>query len=89
MRRIALFALLQLVFLSACGGSGNDLNDSGSGSSQTIASPAANVVSMSVDAGPPGTSGSFNIPFVRVTVCAPGSATNCQTFDHIQVDTGS
>ncbi len=27
--------------------------------------------------------------YVNVTVCAPGSTTNCQTIDHVQVDTGS
>ncbi len=27
--------------------------------------------------------------FVNVTICAPGSTTNCQTIDHVQVDTGS
>ena len=27
--------------------------------------------------------------FVTVTLCEPGSTTNCQTIDHVQVDTGS
>jgi Protein of unknown function (DUF3443) len=27
--------------------------------------------------------------YVNVTICAPGSTTNCQTIDHVQVDTGS
>ncbi len=88
MRRIALFAFIQLVFLCACGGGSNDLASSASG--QTIASAGPNVVSITVDAGPSGTNGgSFNIPFVTLTVCAPGSTTNCQTIDHIEVDTGS
>jgi hypothetical protein len=30
-----------------------------------------------------------NIAFVSVTLCAPGGTTNCQTIDHVQVDTGS
>jgi hypothetical protein len=30
-----------------------------------------------------------NTLFVTITVCVPGSTTNCQTIDHIQVDTGS
>ncbi len=30
-----------------------------------------------------------NVAFVSVTLCAPGSTTNCQTIDHVQVDTGS
>ena len=29
------------------------------------------------------------IPFITITICAPGSSSNCQTIDHIQVDTGS
>jgi hypothetical protein len=32
---------------------------------------------------------SANTAFVSVTICAPGSTTNCQTIDNIQVDTGS
>jgi hypothetical protein len=87
-RRIALFALIQLVFLSACGGGSNDLAPGG-GSGQTIASAGPNVASLIVDAGVPGTQGTFNLPFVTVTVCAPGSTTNCQSIDHISVDTGS
>ena len=30
-----------------------------------------------------------NVMYVNVTLCAPGSTTNCQTIDHVQVDTGS
>jgi len=44
----------------------------------------ANVI---VDQGP--SNNSVNTLFTSVTVCAPGSTTNCQTIDHIQVDTGS
>ena len=31
----------------------------------------------------------INTAYTTVTVCAPGSTSNCQTIDHIQVDTGS
>jgi hypothetical protein len=95
-RRIYIFALIQLTFLAACGGSGGLLSTSsgstgGTGSGQTIASAASNVVSVSVDAGPAGVGANttFNIPYISVTICAPGSTTNCQTIDHIEVDTGS
>jgi hypothetical protein len=98
-RRIFLFAFIQLVFLSACGGGSSDLTGgssstgtgTGTGSGQTIASAAANVVSVSVDAGPSGVGSNttFNIPYVSVTICPPGSTTNCETIDHIEVDTGS
>jgi Protein of unknown function (DUF3443) len=66
--------------LGGCGGGG------GGGGGSTPPPPAQNVQPMSVDAGPDGIP---NIAFVSLTVCAPGSTTNCQTIDHIQVDTGS
>jgi hypothetical protein len=40
-----------------------------------------------VDSGP--SNNSVNTLFVSVKFCVPGSTTNCQTVDHIQVDTGS
>jgi len=50
----------------------------------------ANVAPILVDAGPePQTFTSTNIAFVSVTVCVPGSTTQCQTIDHVMVDTGS
>ena len=30
-----------------------------------------------------------NVAYVTVTICAPGSTTNCQSIDHVSVDTGS
>jgi hypothetical protein len=45
------------------------------------------VATLTVDAGPD--QNSVNTPFVSVTVCSPGSTTNCTTVDHIEVDTGS
>jgi hypothetical protein len=98
-RRIFLFAFIQLIFLSACGGGGASLLDGGgtstggggtSGSGQNIASAGPNVVAVTVDAGPAGVQANtvFNIPYVSVMICAPGT-TNCQTIDHIEVDTGS
>ena len=99
MRKIALFALIQLLFaLSACGGgggsgslggSGGNGGTGGNGGSGGIASPGPNVATITVDSGPAGSVGVFNTPFVTVTICAPGSTTNCQTIDHIEVDTGS
>lgn len=49
---------------------------------------------MTVDAGPAALAQanppyqSLNVPYISVTVCAPGTS-NCQTIDHIEVDTGS
>jgi len=95
-RKIALFALIQLIFaLSACGGGGGSSSLSGSGGnggnggSGAIAGAGPNVATITVDSGPTGAVGVFNTPFVTVTICAPGSTTNCQTIDHIEVDTGS
>ena len=49
-----------------------------------------NVLPIIVDAGPlPSTYPTVNVPYVSVTICSPGSSTNCQTIDHIIVDTGS
>lgn len=60
------------------------------GGSQTIATAGApNVEPVLVDGGPTGLSpSSVNTPFISVTVCVPGT-NNCQTIDHVEVDTGS
>jgi hypothetical protein len=46
---------------------------------------AANVARVTVDAG---VSSVPNMPFVSITICAPGTSA-CQTIDHVLVDTGS
>jgi hypothetical protein len=71
------------------GGGGGGSGGGGGGGGTT----AYNVANAIVDQGPTaliqsGTVAS-NIMYVKVTVCAPGSTSNCQTIDHIQVDTGS
>ncbi len=49
-----------------------------------------NTVAGLVDAGPAALANpALNILYVSVTICAPGSTTNCQVVDHMQVDTGS
>lgn len=94
----ALFALI----VSACGGGGGGSSGSNSAagsSGSTSASPApavsnttptpqalaANAVRVTIDAG---VSDVPNMPFVSLTICAPGT-TQCQTIDHVLVDTGS
>ncbi|TFV89669.1 DUF3443 domain-containing protein [Oxalobacteraceae bacterium OM1] len=81
--------------LAACGGGGDSTSqpatsgqpqaatNAGAGSTQLAAT--ANAVPISIDPGP---SNDVNVPFVSVTVCVPGS-NNCQTVDHVLVDTGS
>ncbi|HEX3912729.1 MAG TPA: DUF3443 family protein [Steroidobacteraceae bacterium] len=69
----------------SCGGGGGG----GGGTTPPPPPPASvnNTASVIVDQGPSGIS--VNTLFTSVTVCAPGSTTNCQTIDHVQVDTGS
>jgi len=66
----------------ACSGK---LSSSGTGP----VTPAMNVASAVVDAGPTTTASAFNTLFTTVTICVPGSTTECQSIDHVQVDTGS
>jgi hypothetical protein len=94
--RLFLFAFLPLALLSACGGAdgllgGSGTTGTGGSGGNTIAPAASNVTAVTVDGGPTGVAADtvFNIPYISVTVCAPGSTTNCQTIDHVEVDTGS
>jgi Protein of unknown function (DUF3443) len=85
------YALCALVCLSAmsCGGGGGGDSSLGSGGSGGTTPSGGNVVDVLVDAGPAGvTSADVNTLFTTVTVCVPGTS-NCQTIDHIQVDTAS
>ena len=96
MRKLVLIGLAQaLLILAGCGGGSGSVvtstsnngsgNGNGNGSGQ-----AANAVTMTVDAGPDPSSGyDVDTPFITVTVCVPGSTTNCQVIDHVEVDTGS
>jgi hypothetical protein len=85
-RKLVLIGLAQtLLLLAGCG----------SGSSGTMITPSnnggggasGNTVSITVDSGPTGNDA--DTPFITVTICAPGSTTNCQQIDHVEVDTGS
>ena len=84
-------ALLAVLLLAACGGSGGSggLNGGGGGGGGGggIAGPGPNVATLTVEVGPAGAS-FVNIPFITVKVCQPNT-TNCQTIDHVEVDTGS
>jgi hypothetical protein len=97
MRRLALLAAALL--LAGCSGGGGSSSSAtsttSSGGGTTTPTTGSNAVTLTVDAGPPalsaGSSGYIqeNVGFVTITLCAPGSTTNCQTIDHVEVDTGS
>lgn len=91
-----LLAMLGSLALSGCGGSSSPSSPATPTPTPTptaTATPAAaNVADVILDAGPATLSSNnaaFNTPFVTVTICAPGSTTNCQTIDHVLLDTGS
>ncbi len=68
--------------LTGCGGGGgaNSGGNTGGGTGNV-----AQTTLITIDGGP---ASLVNVPFISVTVCAPGTAT-CQTIDHVILDTGS
>ena len=100
MAKARMAPLALLVLLAACGGDGNPRfptlgGSSGStvpsggvgGSYQPVTGP--NVVDIVVDPGPLGLDRPYtNGLFATATICEPGTS-NCQTIDHLLVDTGS
>jgi hypothetical protein len=97
MKLIGIAALCLMA--AACGGGGGGSSSSTASTASTTTTTAApaltNFATVVVDAGPAilntGSNAytADNSPFVTVTVCAPGSTTNCQTVDHVLLDTGS
>jgi hypothetical protein len=79
-RYLILLQVGSLALVAGCGGG------SSSAPAATPASTAANVLPIVVDAGP---AQNINLAYATVTVCAPGNGANCQTIDHVIVDTGS
>jgi hypothetical protein len=75
------FGTLLCLCAIACGGGG-----SLGPAPPPIPPTGTNVVAVIVDEGP--SNNSVNTLFTSVTLCVPNT-TNCQTIDHIQVDTGS
>lgn len=89
MRWAWMFGLAVLV--AACGGGGGGGSTSVN-STTTVPSGAgsgANTLAVTVDAGPAGSGNNVNRLYTTVTVCPAGSTTQCQTIDHVLVDTGS
>ena len=99
---LTLFLMTTALFAAGCGGGGSSSNSGtgggggGGDTPATIATPGPpNVEALIVDAGPailttpPNNQPSINTAFITVQVCVPPGFTTCQTFDHIEIDTGS
>ena len=80
--------LAALTLMQGCGGGGGADTAAApvAASTNTSVPAAANVHPISVDSG---LANNINLAFTKVTLCAPGSSSNCQTIDNIVVDTGS
>lgn len=77
------------LFLFAATGCGSRHTTIGAASVSSNTASGPNVAAITVDAGPAAAVGVLNEPFVSVTICPPADASNCQTIDHILVDTQS
>jgi Protein of unknown function (DUF3443) len=87
---LVIVAALAGIWVSGCSSSGSPATTTTS-TPTPVTTPTSNVQSISVTTGPAITSGllSINSAFTSVTVCVPGSTTQCQTIGGILVDTGS
>jgi hypothetical protein len=86
---IPLFILLS-GSIFGCGGSSSSTTTTAT-STSTTTTPASNVQQISVTIGPATADGyaAINTAFTSVTICVPGSTTQCQTISGVLVDTGS
>jgi len=73
-------------FTLTCTGAGGT---SSASTTLTTTPPPTNVVPVVVDGGNLSGFDAINRPYVSVTICAPGSSTQCQTINHVTLDTGS
>ena len=92
----AVSAALLVTLVTACGGGGggsapalNSVPGTPTLNSLPIPPAVSNALSVTVDAGPAGTGYNVNRLYTYVTICYPGSTTQCQTINHVLVDTGS
>jgi len=93
MTRVHLQGILAVSLVATLAATVGCSGGSSGGSTTTQSSPPSNVQSITVNtgptAGPPYNSPYVNGAFTSVTLCVPGSTTNCQTISGILVDTGS
>ena len=69
----------------AAGATGGSQSKGGTSGALSTSDP--NVLAVTIDSGPSGSS-YVNGPFATITLCEPGT-NNCQTIDHLLIDTGS
>jgi hypothetical protein len=86
-RRVLLVGLTVLV--ASCGGGGGGTSVNSTATVPSTTGSGANTLAVTVDAGPAGSGNNVNRLYTTVTVCPAGSTTQCQTIDHVLVDTGS
>src|SRR5262245_57265 len=81
-------AALAVSLIAGCGGGGGDSNNNNNQASSPSSPPPAgsNQVAAVINKA---VSNTPNIPTVTVTVCAPGSASQCQTIDNVLLDSKS
>ena len=85
--RLILLALAALL-MAGCGGGGGSASVPVPEPGPSLPLPAGdNVLPVAVNQGPDGRN--VNRLYATVTICAPGSTSQCQTIDHVLVDTGS
>lgn len=82
-----LTALIMIAVLMLTAGCGGNHSGAGGGSTPSNITAGANMQAIKVYAGP--AKNYYNGAFTSVTVCVPGSSTNCQTIDGVLIDTGS
>jgi hypothetical protein len=89
---VALLAMAASALCACGGGSGSSLSSSTSGSSSG-SSATSNTLAITIDGGSAAivqADGIIpNFAYVSVTICANGSTSNCQSIDHVQIDTQS
>ncbi|MDO8251192.1 MAG: DUF3443 domain-containing protein [Rhodoferax sp.] len=95
MNRAAALALV-MILVTACGGGGGGSAPALTGlpGTPTLNIPPSlpavpNALTVTVDAGPADIGYNVNRLYTDVTICLPGSRTQCQTINHVLVDTGS
>ncbi|HKN75832.1 MAG TPA: DUF3443 family protein [Candidatus Acidoferrum sp.] len=84
-RLLGLSLAAALAATAGCSGGSSGITTGGGGSGSTT----TNMQAFTVNTGPAAASPYVNGAFTSVTVCAPGSTTNCQTIGGILLDTGS